>query len=276
MRKVLLALCMFFINPSLGLSQTDIWMEFDGTYWQKYDGLAAYEGNYSIRNGSFRPFLGVGLGKSWSLGMMGDFLSYRDREEDVSSSFPIYNPNSSDPGNPGIIGYQQFENKTAKTNAYFSFGIFLRKSVPIGKRTTVTLSLYGLKGTGEDGVYEIFPEYLYRGYPGWPCPNCLTLIPGPLEFSFKEETWRVGLDFGFSWRMNSWMDLGLKANFLEFRKQILSKYPEPSNGLDPLPWPNANSMNYGERIDFGSAVVREGIRVSVNLRPFSIGKSEAQ
>jgi hypothetical protein len=72
------------------------------------------------------------------------------------------------------------------------------------------------------------------------------------------------------------MDLGLKANFLEFRKQILSKYPESSNGLDPLPWPNANSMNYGERIDFGSAVVREGIRVSVNLRPFSLGKSEAQ
>ena len=276
MKKVLLVLCLFFVNPSLGLSQTDIWIEFDGIFWQKFDGLTAYEGNYPIRNGSFRPFLGVGLGKSWSMGMMGDFLSYRDREEDVSSSFPIYSPNSSESGNPEIIGYQQFENKTAKTNAYFSLGIFLRKSVPIGKRTTVTLSLYGLKGTGEEGTYEIYPEYLYRRYPDLPCPNCFTLIPGPLEFSFKEETWRVGLDFGFSWKVNSWMDLALKANFLEFRKQLLRNYSEPSIGLDPLPWPNANSMNYGDRIDFGSASVREGIRLAINLRPFSSGKSEAQ
>lgn len=276
MRKVLLALCLFFFNPSLGLSQTDIWAEFDGTYWQKFDGLSVVGENYPIRTGSFRPFLGIGLGKSWSLGIMGDFLAYRDRENNVSSYFPIYNPNPSQPDNPEIIGYREATNLAAKSNAYFSIGMFLRKSAQIGKRTTLNLTLYGLKGTGKDGNYEIFPVYLYQGYPGWICTTCLSIFPGPFEYRFKEETWRFGLDLGFNWEVNSWMALGLKANLFEFRKQILSSYPQITNGFELPQWPNGNSMNYGDRIDFGSAAVREGIRLSINLSPFSSGKSEAQ
>ncbi|MFC5191868.1 hypothetical protein ACFPIK_08820 [Algoriphagus aquatilis] len=272
MRKVLLAICLFFVNLSLGLSQTAVWTEFDGAYWQKFDGLSVNGENYLIRSGSFRPFLGMGLGKSWSLGLMGDFLAYRDREADVSSYLPVYNPNSPQPENPEIIGYQQINNFTAKSNAYFSFGMFLRKSVQLGKRTSLNLSLYGLKGTGAEGNYEIFPEF----YPGWNCPMCLSFVPGPLEFRFKEESWRFGLDFGFNWVLSSWMAFGLKANFFEFRKQILSSYPQISNGFELPQWPSGNSMNYGSRIGFGSAVVREGIRVSINFTPFSSGKSEAQ
>lgn len=276
MKKVLLAVCLFFINPPLGLSQTAVWTEFDGAYWQKFDGLSAIGEIYPIRTGSFRPFLGVGLGKSWSLGLMGDFLSYRDRENNVSSYFPIYNPNPSQPTNPEIIGYREATNLAAKSNAYFSFGMFLRKSAQIGKRTTLNLTLYGLNGTGKDGIYEIFPEYLNVGFPGWNCPTCFSIIPGPFEYRFKEETWRFGIDFGFNWAANSWIALGLKANLFEFKKQILTGYPQISNGLELPQWPSANSMSYGNRYDFVSAVVREGIRVSINLSPFSKGKTEAQ
>lgn len=276
MRKLLLALIVFFTFPLIGLTQTGIWVEFDGVYLQKYDGLRAYGQKTNNRNGSIRPFVGIGLSESWSMGVMGDFLSYRDREEDVTSIFPIYNPNPAEPGNPEIIAYQRVYNNAAKSNEFFSLGTFLRKDAQIGKRTSLSFTLYGLKGTGENGRLEVYPEYFNTGFPGWGCANCLSVIPGPIETRFREETWRFGLDLGFNWELNSWIDIGVKANFLEFRKQILSGYPQISNGLYLPGWPNFYPMNYGNRIDFGSAVAREGVRLSVNLRPFSQGKGEAQ
>ncbi|WP_332913552.1 hypothetical protein [Algoriphagus boritolerans] len=42
MRKLLLALTVFFTFPLIGLTQTEIWVEFDGVYLQKQDGLRAY------------------------------------------------------------------------------------------------------------------------------------------------------------------------------------------------------------------------------------------
>ena len=125
-------------------------------------------------------------------------------------------------------------------------------------------------------VFEVYPEFFYTGFPGWGCANCLSVIPGPIETRFKEETWRFGLDLGFNWELNSRIEIGVKANFLEFRKQILSGYPQISNGYYPPNWMGNYPMNYGDRNDFGSAVAREGIRLLVNLRPFSQGKSEAQ
>lgn len=276
MKKLLLALTLFFTFPLIGLSQTDIWVEFDGGYLQKGDGLRAYGVKNNNRTGSVRPFVGIGLGKSWSMGLIGDFLSYRDREEDIPRSFPLYNPNPTEPSGQEIIGYQRVYNQAAKTNQLLSIGMFLRKDAKIGKRTTLSFSLYGLKGTGENGRFEVYPEYFYTGFPGWGCANCLSVIPGPIETKFKEETWRFGLDLGFNWELNSWIGIGVKANFLEFRKQILSSYPQISNGYYPPNWLGYYPMNYGNRFDFGSAVAREGIRVSVNLRPFSQGKDEAQ
>jgi hypothetical protein len=38
MRKLLLAITVFFTFPLIGLTQTDAWVEFDGIYLQKYDG----------------------------------------------------------------------------------------------------------------------------------------------------------------------------------------------------------------------------------------------
>jgi len=276
MRKLLLALTVFFTFPLIGLTQTNIWAEFDGIYLQKYDGLIAYGEKNNSRNGSFRPFVGIGLGKSWSIGAMGDFLSYRDREKDVLSIYPIYNPNPTEPGNPEIIAYQTISNQAAKTNEFFSLGMFLRKDAQIGKRTALSFTLYGLKGTGENGIFEVYPEFFYTGFPGWGCANCLSIVAGPIETQFKEETWRFGLDLGFTYELNSWIEIGLKANFLEFRKQILSGYPQITNGYYPPNWFGNFLMNYGSRFDFGSAVAREGVRLSINLRPFSTRKGEAQ
>lgn len=277
MRKLILTFLPLILLTSVGYSQSKIWIEFDGSYFQKYDGLIAFGEENTVRHGSFRPFFGLRLGNSWSIGMMGDLLSYRDRERDAPSYFPIFDSNPPDPLNPQLIGYHQYLNSSAKTNEYFSLGLFVRKDIQLGKRTSLNFTTYGLKGKGENGIYEVYPEYRYSTFPGWACANCLSVVAGPLEYKFKEESWRFGLDLGFSWELNSWMGLGLRANLLQFRKQILSSYPQITNGyLGPTLFPNSNSMDYGNRFDFGTAVIRDGIRFSVNFRPFSDGKGEAQ
>ncbi|MFN3998069.1 hypothetical protein [Algoriphagus sp.] len=69
---------MFFTFPLIGLIQIDFWAEFDGVYWQKYQGLKAYGVENIIRNGSLRPFVGIGV-KS-------NFLEFRKQ---ILSSYPI-------------------------------------------------------------------------------------------------------------------------------------------------------------------------------------------
>ena len=179
LKKLVFTLAIIFSLPMVGLTQSGIWVELDGQYWQKYDGLRSYGDDYAVRQGSVRPWLGWGLGKSWSIGLMGDLMSFRDRENDGMGQYPIYEANPEDPENPTITGYQSYAIKSAKSNDFFYYGMFVRNAAKIGNKTSLTFSLYGSKGSG-DGSLEFYPDWYYAHFY-WPCINCLTVVEGPIR-----------------------------------------------------------------------------------------------
>jgi hypothetical protein len=47
--------------------------------------------------------------------------------------------------------------------------------------------------------------------------------------------------------------------------------------FDGMYWQKSADLSfYGDQYDFGTAVMREGVRVSVRIKPFSAKKGEAQ
>lgn len=91
----------------------------------------------------------------------------------------------------------------------------------------------------------------------------------PFVIPVEETNWRTGLDVSFSYALNNWVDLGLRANFLEFRKQIIQKEPMISNHMgQPNQFSVLGDVYAGDYFYFGSAVPRKGIRISLTFKPF--------
>lgn len=210
--------------------------------------------------------LGWNFETFWSIGLMGNYQSYYQQQQDLSIFNPIYENVAADADPPLVIGYTESSAKTGMNNEYFAWGIFLRRNIQLGKKTFLNLNLYGMRETGKNGQFEIYPAYNYYWF--YSCPNCLSTTPEPIEIGFAEKNWRYGLDLAFSWQLRSWMDLGFRANFLEFRKQSVIDKRGPINTLvyDPF-WASIQGF-FGDRYDFGSTIPREGIRLSLTFSLF--------
>lgn len=273
MKKSLLLL--FFLTlPLLLFSQEKgkLWIELDGTYWEK---SLDNTGNLTAekeRFGSIRPYLGLGIGKGWSLGLMGNYQSYDLQQEELIGLRAIYSDTPDDSGFYPVVDYTQVQYPIGMTNEFFGFGAFVQKSLALGKKTSLNFNFYGLREKSENGNFEVYPNYSSSWY--YPCLNCLSYYPGPYRFGFEESNWRFGLDLAFAYELKSWMKLGVRANFLEFRKQSILFDDQYIMGATDayLPYPNydymAISNYYGDRYDFGSAVTREGVRISLLFLPF--------
>ncbi|TFV96002.1 hypothetical protein E4S40_07185 [Algoriphagus kandeliae] len=265
MKKTILLL-FFALLPLLVYSQEKqaLFFEIDGNYWEKslsYPQLFAPE---KERFGGARLFFGLPMGEKWSIGLMGSYQAYYEAQENGSYNRELYGPEPDENGNPIIIGTSRVEMPVGLQNDLFGLGLFLQRRISLGKRTTLAFNFYGIRESGK-GQLEIFPDYSYLY---WPCPNCLSIAPGPIIREMEEKNWKAGIDISFAWSLNDWMDLGIRANFLEFRKRTLSNNSDIVNTLvyDPL-WALADGYT-GDRYDFGSAVSREGVRISLTLRPF--------
>lgn len=270
MKKTLLLL--FFLTvPILVFSQEKgkVFLELDGVYWEKSLDNTGNLTAQKNRFGSLRPYLGIGVGKGWSLGLMGNYQSYDLQQDELVGLRAIYSNTPDDTGNYPIIDYTQFQSPLGMTNEFFGFGAFIRKRVELGKRTSLNFNFYGMREKSENGNFEGYPNYSTWDY--YPCPNCLSYIPYPIKYSFEESNWRFGLDVAFAYELKPWLDLGVKANFLEFKKQSIMDNDLLYTTHDAIypTYPMIGIYNYyGDRYYFGSAVAREGIRISLLFQPF--------
>lgn len=266
MKKLILILAAFFISPIAGLTQSKVWLELDGIYWQKY-GLESYGDANNLFRGTVRPWLGLNVGKSWSMGLMGDYSSYRSQEQDFAVQSPIYGPSQDGNGDLEVTGYLSQIFQLGRKNEVMSVGLFLRKDIFLGQKISMNLSFFSLSSGREEGQFEVYPGGPPSWSSFWPCPNCLTVIAGPIISKFEEKTWRAGLDVGFSYELKSWISLGLKANALQFVKSTFTPILNDSNDNTWIPV-YYNQLPYGDRHEFGSGIAREGVRFSVQFRPF--------
>ena len=85
----------------------------------------------------------------------------------------------------------------------------------------------------------------------------------------EETNWKVGLDFAFAYQLKPWLGLEVRANLLEYRKQILKDKREFYN-IDTVydPFYATTTQYFGNHYDFGSAVARDGIRFGLIFSPF--------
>ena len=85
-----------------------------------------------------------------------------------------------------------------------------------------------------------------------------------------ETNWKVGLDFAFTYNLNPWVTLEVRANLLEYRKQILKDKRALLIEYDAeyTPFYLATSQYFGNHYDFGSAIARDGIRFGLIFSPF--------
>lgn len=265
--KKLSLLFLIGVLPFLAFPQSNkpFWIEIDGIYWEKTLGIPDYLGPDKNRFGSMRPMIGWNLKKSWAIGLMGNYQSYFEQQQDLRVSNPIYVYPEETPESPQLIGYSEANVKTGMSNEFFGWGVFLRKSIPLGEKTSLNFNFYGMSERGKKGSFE---TYYYNYFNTFPCPNCLSIAPGPRPSPMEEKNWRFGLDLAFAWQLKSWLNLGARANFLEFRKRSII---DPRGTIYTLiydPLYAASRSLYGDRYDFGSALSREGIRLSLTFKPF--------
>lgn len=259
--KKLYFLFLILMFPFITNGQTKPWIELEGMYWQKAESLSPFVDQSNIYRGTFRTWIGNDLGKSWSMGLVGDFTSYRDRESDLFIQTTITSPDPNDPGQEQIVGYRTNDYKVAIKNEIYSYGLFLRKETKLTDKFSLDFSVFGLYGKGNSGTFEVYPGPSPLFYP---CGNCSS-FPSIIPISIEESTWRFGIDIGFSYSINSWLALGVRANALEFQKQTISRKQNDQVMDNPDPF---YYLNYGDRNSFGSGITEEGVRVSVRLRPF--------
>lgn len=268
MKKFYLIL-FILIAPHFSQGQTKAWIEFDGMYGQKSADLSFYGEQSNLYQGTFRTWIGKDVGKSWSLGLLGNYGSYTSRESDFSTQTFITSPGPTNPGEQVIVGFRTGNFRVALQNKFMSYGFFLRKERKLTEKISLDLNFTALHGQGNSGTFEVYPAPSVF----FPCVNCLSM-PGVFPIPMEESLWRFGFDLGFSYAVNTWISLGLRANMLEFQKRTISRSPDRQIYADtPDPFYN---LNYGDRYDFGTAIMREGVRVSVRLKPFSTRKGEAQ
>ena len=85
----------------------------------------------------------------------------------------------------------------------------------------------------------------------------------------KETNWKSEIDAAFADQATTWIALELRANLLEFRRQIIKdNAPQLIDpGFSPYTFYNVYSK-FGAKEDFGSTVAREGIRFGLLFNPF--------
>jgi len=267
--KKLLLLFVFGLNPLLSLSQESNrgpFFEIDGSYWEKSINHPQFIAPEKNRFGGVRVFFGLPIGQNWAIGLLGSHQSYYEEQARGYQNREIYGHDPNESGNSILLGYTQDELNVGLQNELVGWGLFLQRKVKLGTRTSLNFNLYAMRESGKNGQLEIFPDYTYLAW--WPCPNCLSIAPGPITRSVQERNWKSGIDLAFVWALSKKLDLGIRANFLEFRKRTISTNSGEINTLvfDPL---QALADGYaGDRYDFGSAVGREGVRISLTFRPF--------
>ncbi|QYH40767.1 MULTISPECIES: hypothetical protein [unclassified Algoriphagus] len=268
MRKLLLLSMLFLISVSAYCQEKKgIWFELDGVYWEKALKQTQSIAPEKARFGGGRFFAGIPLGKSWSLGLMGSHHSYYEPQETGYTNRSIYGPPAEDGNSYSIVGIARDPVLVGLQNELVGFGLFLQKSITLGERTSVNFNLFSMRERGANAKLEFYPDYSYLFW--WPCLNCLSIVPGPFLIPVEETNWRTGLDVSFSYALNNWVDVGLRANFLEFRKQIIQKEPMISNHMgQPNQFSVLGDIYAGDYFYFGSAVPREGIRISLTFKPF--------
>lgn len=264
MRNLYLILIFSFITTiSNAQNQPGFWIEMDGSYWQTENRSMDFNAFTRERNGSIRPMLGFQWNDRWGFGVMGNFLSYREKIDPISGSYPIYGNEPDENGNYPIISYGSKSDEATISNELKGLGIFLRRYVKLGKKTSLNFNLYGIKEKGKNGGVQVYPEY-------YPCAFCLTYIPGPYYVNnpIIETNWKFGIDAAFAYQVSTWMAVELRANLLEFRRRIIQ------DDAPPLIDPGFGGTYYnfgpimGVTEDFGSAVKRDGIRLGVVFQPF--------
>lgn len=264
--KKTIFLLFFALLPLLVYSQEreSVFFELDGNFWEKSLSYPQFFAPEKNRFGSSRLFIGFPLTEIWALGLLGSYQAYYQAQENGSYFRELFAPEPDENGNPIYIGNTRVELPAGLQNDLFGIGLFLKRKVRLGKKTSLAFNLYGIRESGK-GQLEIFPDYSYFF---WPCPNCLSVAPGPIIQEMEEKNWKAGLDISFAWSLSDWMDVGIRANFLEFRKQSLSTNSDMINTFVNDPFLGVADGYSGDRYDFGSAVSREGVRVSLTFRPF--------
>lgn len=252
----------FIAKVSLAQNDSKLWIEVDGGYWQKGNPSTSFNTYERERSGSIRPMIGLNFSEKWGVGVMMNFQSYRVKTDDVQTSYPIYDYD--DQGNYTNVQYEIFYNKAAIQNDLKGFGLFIRRNIKLGNKTSLNFNFYGLKESGKEGNIEVYPG------PYYPCFNCLSISNYAYENPIIETNWKFGIDVAFAYQATKWMALEIRANLFEFRRQIIKD--NAPQLIDPGFSPSYTFYNiynkFGTKEDFGSAVNRDGIRFGLLFNPF--------
>ncbi|MBB6326817.1 hypothetical protein FHS59_002445 [Algoriphagus iocasae] len=259
-------------------SDSKFYFGFDASYWQRAnyntDPLAVQRDML----GSIRPMIGINLKKNWSLGIITNFSSYQDQVSPVEISYPIYGELDENDNYP-VIGYRNTSQEASFKNSLVGYGVFLKKFINLGKKTSINLSLYGMKESRNEGNLLISPDFgsyypcvncYYPTSSNFYCPTCLSIAYSRIEIPFEETNWRAGLDIAFAYQLKPWLGLEVRANILEYRKQILKDKRVQYETIDFAydPFLGAISQYFGNHYDLGSAVARDGVRFGLIFSPF--------
>ncbi len=244
-------------------TESQFWVGVDGSYWQN----SVKSGNdFGIEKefySSIRPMIGLKVSDKWDVGIMTSINSYEEAYN--SFSYTVGNPIFDGDGN--VIGTNTRTDiyDVSVDNNLFGVGLFARRHIPLGKKTSINLSPYAIRESGDSGSLNIFYPFGFFD----PCVNCLSITPGPLQIPIEEENWRFGVDAAFAYQAGEWIKLEIRANLLELRRQNLSSAEDFASIL-PFPDPISSvAQSYlGSYTDFGSAIRRQGIRFGLVLSPF--------
>lgn len=265
----LLIIALFFSLATMAQNpDSKFWFGFDASYWQRgihnSDPLAVQRDMH----GSIRPMAGLNLQKNWSVGIITNFSSYQEKASPTEYSYPIYGAPDENDDSP-LTGYRNIYHETSLKNNLRGYGVFLKKFFPLGNKTSFNLNLYGMKESGKEGNILLAPDFGYFGF-FYPCINCLSIAYSRIEIPMDETNWKVGMDLAFAYQLKPWLGLEVRANVLEYRKQILKDKRETYETIDFVydPFYAATTQYFGNHYDFGSAVARDGIRFGLIFSPF--------
>ncbi|MFC3879614.1 hypothetical protein ACFOSV_05485 [Algoriphagus namhaensis] len=267
MKKIYLFLFGFGLcTVAFGQSGKEFWFGLDASYWQKSIKSSTFfqqEPNQE-RFGSVRPMIGLKLNQKWDVGIMVSVNSYIEELSPLNftQEFGVFDEE-------GMLLYNDSRTTVYQTtidNQLFGVGIFARRNFQLNEKFSFNLSPYILRESGDSGVMNFyFPASSF-----YPCINCLSIFPGPIEVPTSEENWRFGVDAAFAYQATNWMKLEIRANLLEFRRQTLTDERNLlTNDLAIFdPFLSATQGYFDSYTDFGSAVTREGIRFGLVFSPF--------
>lgn len=239
---------MFFSANAFAQSDSKIWIGIDGSYWQKSIKATSFVSLGNERFGSLSPMVGFRLNQNWDLGFMVSLNSYIESLSPLS----LTNEYNTQDQEDNIISQNSITTvyQTAVDNQLFGIEIFAKRNFQLSEKISFTLTSYVSRESGVDGVMNF---YFPAGGFIWPCLNCLSIIPGPIEIPLTEENWRFGIDAAFAYQANNWMRLKLRANLAELRRQKLTDNREDlSNDSDFFnPFRYATRGYFGNYSDFG-------------------------